>query len=159
MSYVALATTTLSSATSSVTFGSIPNNYKDLIVVFNGGSSSGQAQAGVRLNSDSASNYSSVVMAGNATPPFSGSTTVAQLPITQAFAFTGTQGNSSIVQIMDYSATDKHKTALTRSNIPDAAPLAHAGRWANTNAVNTVSVIAFIGSFSTGSTFSLYGIE
>lgn len=157
--YVALATTTLTSSASSVTFSSIPQDYRDLVLVFNGGSSSGQAQAGVRLNSDSGNNYSSVVMAGNGSGTFTSSQTAAQLAMTWAYAYTAPTNNTSVMQIMDYSATDKHKSALTRTPIPDAATLAHASRWANNAAVNSVSVVAFIGSFSAGSTISLYGIE
>jgi hypothetical protein len=59
---------------------------------------------------------------------------------------------------MDYSATDKHKTVLVRSNIPADTVAAHAVRWANTAAITTVGVAAISGTWSAGTTFALYGI-
>jgi hypothetical protein len=97
-------------------------------------------------------------MAGNGSGTFTSTHTTGQIPMTWAYAFTAPTNNNSVVQIFDYSVTDKHKTTLTRTTIPDAATLAHGSRWANTAAVNTVAVVAFIGSFSIGSTISLYGV-
>jgi len=72
-------------------------------------------------------------------------------------AFTIAQGS-----IMDYSATDKHKSTLIRSRSSrdngDTDTTAGAGRWANTNAVNQIKFYLTSGSFAAGSTFSLYGV-
>jgi len=65
------------------------------------------------------------------------------------------------VNIMDYSATDKHKTVLTRASTAASSVWAIAGRVATTSAITSV---AFIGpddasdQFLSGSTFALYGI-
>jgi hypothetical protein len=161
MSYIALATTTLGSTATSVTFSNIPNTYKDLIVVVSAvaaGSSGTQAQVGIRLNGDGGSNYSNVAMAGGGSSTFSGSQTTTQLAVTWAYAYVAPTQNNSVTQIMDYSATDKHKTALNRTTLPDGATIAHASRWANTSAVTSLSVVTFIGSFASGATFSLYGV-
>jgi hypothetical protein len=71
----------------------------------------------------------------------------------------GTRGNV-IIQIMDYSATDKHKTALARANNTNNGTNANAGRWANNAAISTVRLGFQKGSQSlaSGSRVSLYGV-
>jgi hypothetical protein len=154
--YVSLATITLGSTASSLTFSSIPATYRDLIVVHNNlGTVNNDANSNFRFNSDSGSNYSRVFAFSEAGgSPVSGSGTGTSL---QVFGLRTTVG-VSISQIMDYSATDKHKTVLTRTNTPDHLIWMSAGRWANTAAINTIQLNAFSGSFAIGSVISLYGI-
>jgi hypothetical protein len=155
MSYVALATTTLSSATSSVTFGSIPATFKDLVLVANGSTASGAENILLRFNSDTGSNYSSVFMLGSGSSALSG--TVSSTSIFGG-GFGATRANA-LWQIMDYSATDKHKTTLNRTDRADDAAYAWAGRWANTSAITTIQVrLGGALSFAAGTTISLYGI-
>jgi hypothetical protein len=148
--YTPLATVTLASTAATVTFGSIPATMRDLIVVVNGKTSANQA-TGLRFNSDSGSNYSMVRMF---TTSSSTSTT------TFGLLTTGdpTADTLSIAQIMDYSATDKHKTFLVRSNITANNVAAHAVRWANTAAITTVAVEAISTTWAVGTTLNLYGV-
>jgi hypothetical protein len=67
-----------------------------------------------------------------------------------------TSGQTSIIQIMDYSATDKHKTVLIRNGLASTFVNASANRWANTAAITTVSFQ--VGTYGAGSTFNLYGV-
>ena len=152
MSYVALATTTLGSAAGSVTFSSIPATYKDLIVVadFTG---SGNALVNVNFNGDT-SNRTRVGMFGDSSS--AGSFTASNIVLGAALSTTRT---ASVLQIMDYSATDKHKTVLLRANnagISDVS--AQAGRWASTNAINTIALVPASGNLNSGTTISLYGV-
>ena len=155
--YVALATETLSGSDASVTFSSIPATYRDLIVVANIDASA-FSDFRVRVNGDTGSNYPSVRMQG------SGSTAASATFDLTFFRFNGNSDMDtdfsfvSIIQVMDYSATDKHKTFLVRSNSSSGVD-AHAGRWANTDAVTSLEVFPSTGTFEIGSTFSLYGIE
>jgi hypothetical protein len=155
MSYIALATTTLGSAASSVTFSSIPATYKDLVVVINARSNSVVATIGLRFNSDSGNNYTYVSMTGNGSSASSSTNT-------QNAALIGYTLSSSpwlcSAQVMDYSATNKHKTVLSRDDNAGEKSAAVANRWANTNAINSVGVIAATSSFATGTTISLYGV-
>ena len=148
--YTPLATVTLASTAATVTFSSIPATMRDLIVVVNGKTSANQA-TGLRFNSDSGSNYSMVRMYTTAS---STSTT------TYGLLTTGdpTADTLAIAQIMDYSATDKHKTFLVRSNIPANNTAAHAVRWANTAAITTVAVEAISTTWAIGTTLNLYGV-
>jgi hypothetical protein len=147
--YVSLATITVS-AVSSVTFSSIPATYRDLVIVgdFIG---SGNALVNVNFNNDTG-NRTRVGMFGDSVS--AGSFTASNIVL--GAALTATR-NAAILQIMDYSATDKHTTTLLRSNnagISDVS--AQAGRWASTAAVNEIDLVPASGNL-TGS-FSLYGI-
>jgi len=65
---VALATTTLGSAASSITFGSIPATYRDLRIVVSVRSdsvNSPYAQCRLQFNADTGSNYPTVEMTGD----------------------------------------------------------------------------------------------
>jgi len=154
--YTPLANITLGSSANPVTFSSISQSYKDLVLVITGNIDASGATM-VRFNLDSGSNYSYVLMQGNGSTTFSTS-------VSTNLIYTGVMPNSTTnvstytVQIMDYSATDKHKTALVRSS--DSANLVHAiaGRWANTSAITTIEVYGSGASFRAGTTMALYGI-
>jgi hypothetical protein len=156
--YTALATRTLTSQAASVTFSSIPATYRDLILVTDATitQASSTDGYGLRFNGDTGSNYSWVRIVGAATATSSSGTTT--------YALAGVIGDVNkgltMFQIMDYSATDKHKTIITRSSGSFGNwTQASASRWANTAAITTV-LVRSDGSynFTVGSTFSLYGI-
>jgi hypothetical protein len=153
--YTPLATVTLGSGVSSVSFGSIGSGYRDLVVVFNGDASSG-VDIAIRLNNDSGSNYNRIFMIGNGSTTASGTTSGANRMDTMS----GANGRqlTMIANIMDSPATDKHKTVLTRDNDTGFQAGARAFRWANTAAVTSVQVLLSSGSFISGSTISLYGV-
>lgn len=152
---VSLATTTLGSAASTVTFGSIPGTYRDLRLVIQG-SASTSTSTRLRLNGDTGSNYSKVRMYGAGGSAGSDSNTDAFLDISN---MTTGSGYMATIDFMDYSATDKHKTLLARTQESDiSAVLATAARWASTSAVTTILVYPGTGNYAAGSTFSLYGV-
>jgi len=152
--YVALATTTLSATASSVTFSSIPASYRDLVLVAQVPNHSGVAQVYLRYNGDSGANYTNVYMRGIGSAAQSGSDS-----LTINYLFNYAPVNAvAVTQIMDYSATDKHKTLLTRTNMPSSATVAYASRWADTSAINSIEVFTNAGTLNAGSVLSLYGI-
>lgn len=153
MSYVALQNITLSGTAASVTFGSIPNTFRDLILVVNG-TTSGDFVARMWFNGDQ-SNISFVSMYG-----VSGNGSGISGAGTGTFIGNYSNGmrGTNIVQIMDYSATDKHKTSLVRSNNSADIVRVWATRWASNSAINSVTFAADNSTFASGSTFALYGI-
>ena len=162
-SYVALATTTLGSAASSVTFSSIPATYKDLIVIANASGTVNDQGMRLRFNGDSGSNYSTVAMGAWPNTGFSFQTTTTHALFYSIQIGVNTNGIHTPVigQIMDYAATDKHKTLLTRANGQNntvTETTALATRWANTNAITSMVFTLSSGNFAIGSTFSLYGV-
>jgi hypothetical protein len=154
--YIPLATVTLGSSASSVTFSSIPATYRDLVLVINA-TASNNINVDVRFNGDTGSNYPEVFMAGDGTTTYSIATTRTFLRLDYV-GFIGTvAGHNNIIQIMDYSATDKHKTVLARGSNANNGVAATAGRWANTAAITSIQAFAGF-PYSAGSTFNLYGI-
>jgi len=158
--YTPLATVTLGSSASSVTFNSIPATYRDLIVVVNG-TPSGAGGVNYRANGDTGSNYSYVSMRNNGSSPSSEAGTLTVFLGQNSSSTSGTR-LMNVFQIMDYSATDKHKTGLARasynqsSNSADVTE-ANAVRWANTAAINSLTVLSAV-NLNIGTTFSLYGV-
>jgi hypothetical protein len=152
--YTALATITLGSSTSSITFSSIPATYRDLVLVIAGSATSNNDVA-IRFNGDSGNNYNSLrglgFSGGVYTDSFSNASS------TSPAASIGTAQSTIIHQIMDYSATDKHKTLVARSMIPTSDVIMGASRWANTAAITSVAITAGP-TYTTGTVFSLYGI-
>jgi hypothetical protein len=154
--YTPLATVTLASATGSVTFSSIPATYRDLIVVLSG-TRTGNNNIHFRFNDDSGSNYLNVAAAGSGSGTTSLSETTTYNFVTVYALETNTQLNT-IFQVMDYSATDKHKTSLTRFSQAGSGVTMFAGRWANTAAINSIRVFTGNNDFGTGTVMSLYGV-
>ena len=165
--YVALATTTLGASATDVTFSSIPADYRDLVVVANykkADANTGGYYLWLQFNgSTSSAAYPFVRMWGEGSSGFSTSGSLSGI-----FAGLAPSGGNvwcmARSQIMDYSASDKHTTVLSRADwddsLTDENAYATACRWAVTDVVSSVKVLLSGGqSFDTGTTISLYGIE
>jgi hypothetical protein len=152
MTYEPIETKTLSTAAVSVTFSSVPSTYTDLIMVFNG---VGGQNISLQFNGDTASNYSSTRIRGDG----SSATTSRWTNITSMYGSYSSGRQSSIWQIQNYSNATIHKTALNRGGGPGDNVEAYVGLWRNTNAINSVTVIAPASTMDAGSTFTLYGIK
>jgi hypothetical protein len=152
---VALATITLGSAQSTVTFSSIPATYRDLRLVVDLTPTAATYDIYGRFNGDSGSNYSYVEAGGNGSVTYSGASTLTFHPI----GYLTTAAKTVIeFSVLDYSVTDKHKPGLVRQSTAAEAVAMRATRWANTSAITSLAVIASTSTFASGSVFSLYGI-
>lgn len=154
--YEAIYTTTLASSASEVLMTQIPQGYRDLVLVVET-VGSGSNFLYVRFNGDSSSSYSVVRMQGNGSTASSESETATQI----RGAFARSYPVISKFEIMDYSATDKHKTVLAnpeRGEGQDQVTVS-ASRWANTSAISSISCTNSGTNFAAGSTFSLFGIS
>jgi hypothetical protein len=157
--YTQISSITLAAASSSVTFSSIPQNFRDLVLVVSGAVTGSQGNNWLFLNGDtSQSNYSFVRMLGDGSSTSSG---VNQSGVNgAAVSDMVSSQNQAIVQIMDYSTTDKHKTRLSRSDQPSSTAIAYASRWTNTAAVTSLIFAGGNGgNLASGTTVTLYGIE
>lgn len=150
--YTSLANLTLGSAAASVTFSSISQAYRDLILVYNGQTT---GPLGVRVNGDSGTNYPIVIVENASSYTYSNQAGM----LTSNSSWTSNNENMLKLEFFDYSATDKHKTILSRNSIANTGlVLMNAARWTNTSAITTVNVYAWSGSMNAGSSLSLYGI-
>jgi hypothetical protein len=155
--YDLIASNVLGSSAASVTFSSLPAGYRDYVLVIQA-KADGTVELGLQLNSDTGNNYPSVYMAGTGSSTFSGTEANNYIALT-GYGRIGTALDSvTIVSIQDASATDKHKPVLARHNRAGNYVNATAGRWANTSAVTSITLLPSSGNFSSTSTFYLYGI-
>jgi hypothetical protein len=157
---IALATITLGSGQSSVTFSSIPATYRDLQVVVSFAMSGTGSASRLRFNGDTGANYSGVWMGGQGSSTASGTETGATGSRVIGYSVGPTTGQQTFtLSVMDYSATDKHKSAVSRFSDAGGDVQATATRWASTSAITSVTIYDVLGqSFVTGSTFAIYGI-
>lgn len=156
--YEPIASQTLGSDSSSVTFSDIPGTYTDLVLVCSIKRTSANQNVRLRYNSDSASNYSTTFLEGTGSAAASGrQTSATHMPIdystsTSAFAV-------SVTQIMSYANTNVNKTFVNRAGESGTSVVVHCGLWRSTAAITSVNLSTGTGSMATGSTFSLYGIK
>lgn len=154
--YTPIATTTVGTATPSVTFSSVPGTYTDLVVVVNGTTAASVGLA-LRFNGDTGSNYSNTYLGGTGSAAISGratSTTIGR------FGNINTSNTTGVANIQNYSNATTYKTTLGRSSSTDYA-ITYVNLWRSTAAITSVTVISDdLGTnFAVGTTFSLYGIK
>ena len=160
--YTPIASVTLSSAQSSVTFSGIPQTYTDLVLVSTSTTSLANRDYNLRLNSDSGSNYSFIVLAGNGSAASSARGT--NTSNTGLYIVSGTSTTipgTVISHIQNYSNTTTYKTILQRGNESGGEVCVGVSLWRSTAAVTSITISASTGSanFNSGSTFTLYGVK
>lgn len=156
VTYEAIATTTLSSATSTVTFSSIPQTYTDLRVVFTGTANATSA-FGLRYNSDTGANYSYTALYGTgaAVASIRGSSTT-----DPANGNIWTTQSNVTADIMNYSNSTTYKTAISRADNAANRTAAWVSLWRSTAAITNLQITTTsANTYSIGSTFTLYGIK
>ena len=151
--YTPIATQTLGSTATSVTFSSISGAYTDLVLIFYGKGSTG-GNFTFQFNSDTGSNYSATILYADGST--AGSVQVSSQS-SMNIGGVGTNFTTNIFHIMNYSNSTTYKTVLGRFSRPDEVG-AKVGLWRSTS--NITSIVAGVsgGNFAIGSTFTLYGI-
>jgi hypothetical protein len=157
--YNAIATTTLSSAVSTVTFSSISQDYTDLVLVYKMRMATGGAvNTFMRINGDSGNNYN-----------FAG--TYYTLGVAQG-SHTTNAGNAAWLDNVDsswttithidfnnYKSTSMKKGWLVFSGAPASQVDMKWGSWNSTAAINQIQIYNPSSvNFAVGSQFTLYGI-
>lgn len=159
--YDAIARTTLSSSTASVTFSSIPSTFTDLVVIVNCFIVTTGNPLYIRFNGTS-SGYSWTHMFGN------GTNVISNRAANASFLYMGeiaTLSTPSLHQldIMNYSSNNRKMVLGRYSNNRSTAGLAQAivGYWQNTAAISSIEIGTFQSGFNmaTGTTLTVYGIR
>jgi hypothetical protein len=166
-SYESIATVTLGSAASSISFSSIPSTFTNLqLRCLTKTSASGAPYAmQIRFNGDTGNNYAYHRLIGNGSAASSlGTTSAAQASLN--YMPTSAESNvfaGGVVDILDYTNTSKNTVHRTLGGY-DANGSGYAtffsGVWLNTAAVTSITVISESGSnLAQYSSFALYGIK
>lgn len=156
---VAIATTTLGSATNTITFSSISSSYTDLRLIIVATATSTSNSVNIRLNNDSGSNYSITRLYGNGSSASSDRfTNRTQIDATLG-GFLDTTPVLFQLDLLSYSGST-NKTVLLSQN-EDNNGSGFVGRavslWRNTTAINRIDIIC-TQNMDAGSTATLYGI-
>ena len=155
--YVAIASTTISSTLTEVTFSSISSAYTDLVLVV-APTAGALADTALQFNSDTASNYSRTYLNGNGTTASSGRNSAdTRIRVDYSGATSGSNG-VQIINIMSYSNATTYKTALIRASNASYGTDAVVGLWRSTSAITTVRIFCDGGGNWTAGFISLYGI-
>ena len=156
-----LANITLGSAQTTVTFSSISSAYRDLRLVYRGNASgfSGNAPS-MRFNADDTVAYPTVLFTGDTTTAYASTSAFSWINISDANYINPAGPMLITLDIFDYSATNKAKAVLSRTNAGAGVNM-NVGYWPNTAAITTITLAIAFGStsFVSGSTFTLYGVS
>lgn len=161
--YEPIATTTLGSASTQVTFSSISSAYTDLVLVSNLSIVGFVSSFYVRFNNDSTATYSNTRIYGDGGTAASDRPSVPQTELGIGIVGAGSTPQSiAITNIQNYANTTTNKTVLARSGSASSYVAALVGRWNSTAAINRIDIyFRLVGSDTAcaGSTFTLYGIK
>ena len=156
--YEPLATTTLGSSASSVTFSSISGSYTDLVLIAQP-SASGNLNLVMEINSDTGSNYSFTALGGSGSSAGSNRDTNNTSGFIDWYGYMSTGQSNYIININNYSNATTYKTILTRANNTGNGTNANVTLWRSTSAITSIKLKTLSGTISSGSTFTLYGIK
>ena len=147
---------------SSITFNSIVGTYASLQLRILGFASTAN-YFGLQFNSNTGANYTRHAIIGDgSTVTAFGNTgrTYCQISSGSSNPST-TNGYGIIVDVLDYASSTKNKTIRSSSGL-DANGSGEMSLWShlwvNTNAITSITVLTD-GTFSSGTTISLYGIK
>jgi hypothetical protein len=171
-SFFSIATVTVGAGgAANVEFTNIPQTYTHLQIRGIGRSSNAGNSFGwgyYIFNSDTAANYSSHILQGNGasatSASYTGATNGLQIRATD-FARSGTTANTfgvTIVDILDYSNTNKYKTirVIGGSDTNGAGVVSLAsGNWRSTAAITTIKITNQTDNWLQYTSFALYGVK
>lgn len=161
--YTPIATQTLNSNQTTVSFTSIPGTYTDLVLVVVGWSTqAGTSSNGLwtRFNSDTGTNYSNTYLYADGTNVLSGkSINLDYAYLGQLSQTSATSPTMSVTHIMNYANTTTFKTALTKEGRGDGVNSTYANLWRSTNAITRIDLQRDgTNQIKSGTIFTLYGI-
>jgi hypothetical protein len=160
--YEPIATTTLGSAAATIDFTSINSSYTDLKVVIVGNTVSAAATIGLRINSDSSSNYTGTYLGGDGSTTYSAErTSSAQLYLGYYNTFGTTIPTMLSLDFFSYAGSTFKTFLINWANDQNGAGYSTrgVGLWRSTSAINTLSFFPASNNFAAGTTATLYGIK
>jgi hypothetical protein len=164
--YDSLATVTLASAASAISFTGIPSNYKHLQIrsLSQSSTTTGNWMRHiVAFNSDTTnSNYIDHILAANGTV----ATGVSEASTRKGFGHAGcSHWGVNITDILDYSSDTKRKVSRTLRGVDSLGSQSsviatESNLWLSSSPINSITMNIEDGSnFISGSTFALYGVK
>ncbi len=166
--YTLISSNVLSSSAASVTFSSIPATYTDLVVRFSVRSDRASTFDNIetRLNADSGTNYSNILLAGDgatASSSSSSSGTIWGTQITNGNTSTSNTFSNSELYIPNYTSTSNRPASVfsvQEDNSTTARIRLNAYLYRGASAITSMAFTPSNGTnWLSGSSFYLYGIS
>jgi hypothetical protein len=169
--YQSIATTTVGAGgASSITFSSIPSTYTHLQIraIIRGTTSAANVDSIIRFNNDSTSGnyyyYHQLFGSGSSATSNTGNTDTTSTLYSFAPADNANANvfGGSVLDILDYSNTNKNKTTRSLHGYDDNGSgfiILRSGLWMQTSAINRIDLTPLLGNFAQYSSFALYGIK
>lgn len=157
--YEPIATTTLSSAASSITFSSIASSWTDLRLVLTGTGST-TLNPWLTFNNDSSALYSQTNLAGDGSVAESTRQTSGTY-IKEIYNLFNTTPSMVTYDIFSYAGST-YKTVLmtiASDNNGSGRTANQVGLYRSTTAISRIDLTASTGNFAIGTTATLYGIK
>lgn len=162
VTYDKIATTTLGSATSSITLSSISGSYTDLVLVFSyKANTTNFPTIKLTFNGNTSGYCGNQVIGNGSTVSANRNSNAAFISIARGVGQPATIGNTAtiVINIMDYANTSNYKTVLARASSADTGTELDVGQWQNTAAITQINLSAATSNdFAVGSMVTLYGI-
>jgi hypothetical protein len=161
ITYEPVATQTLGSSASSITFNSIPATYTDLRLSLSVVTANAGNQIFMRFNSDTASNYSRTGFFGD------GGSAGSFRATNQTYIFLNSNGLSTTipsfytVDVFSYAGSIFKTSLITSSEDRNGSgsTIRQVGLWRSTSAITSVSFTTDSGNWASGTIATLYGIK
>jgi len=163
--YESIATVTLGSASSSISFTSIPSTYQHLQLRVNWGftDTGNNTWLNATFNGDTGSSYSyHAIRANGSTVSTSSGTSASKAVFGADDNGDATTWGVSVVDLLDYANTNKYKTtrALAGQDRNGAGVVNFwSSSWRDTAAISSITIVPDSSTFRAGSKFALYGIK
>jgi hypothetical protein len=164
--YDSIATVTVGTAQSTITFSSIPATYTHLQIRGFGRSSSANMNITLRVNSDSSSSYTEHYLYGDGTSVAAGGGTAGTTAFLGTLATSSAGANvfgTSIIDILDYANTNKYKTFRNLSGWDSNGTgyvWLKSSVFIKTDAISSITLtVEGSNNFTQYSSFALYGIK
>jgi hypothetical protein len=161
ITYEPIASTTLTTATSTITFSSIAASWTDLRVVLKDIYATGNSgYPYMQFNTDtsgSSTNYSHTYVYGDGSAAGSSANT--------NYSFIGTRDPANLAfrtyDVFSYAGSTYKTTLMSSSSDQNGSGNARlsVGLWRSTSAITAVTLTNTVGNFATGTTAALFGIK
>ena len=162
-SYESIASATGTGSSGLVTFSSIPSTYVALQLRANIVSTADAIGLRMRLNNDTGGNYTLHRLIGDgSTATATGNTSQTSMLVSPPGSVFTVTPTTLIFDLHNYASTTQNKTArwmVGSDRNGGGGVTLGSNLWQSTSAVNEVRIYLDSDSFTTGSTFALYGIK
>jgi hypothetical protein len=157
---VVIASQTLGTAASTITFSSIPATYTDLRIVLVNTTTASIIPA-LRFNSDTTNNYSNNNLAADGSTVYSGlNTNTTELFFADSTSTSTTIPVLYIINIFFYTSSNRKNTlSISSGDLNGSGKVeTNVGLWRNTAAITSVELRARSSTWAAGTVATLYGI-